>query len=325
MRDNPGCSVDCREIAMLCFRRCVWLLLVVGFGVCVAGNDVTLLWEDFEGEVHSSVSGLWHVTGDTGVVGVSELGRDNHAAYYGQDDSAAPSYVEESWTGGELSFTTPPINVVGHDAFQIAFDYWREVESFAGGAYDEALVEVKLDSEDWETIWTRSSETPCTSEWVTENNIPAILTDGATTLQLRFVFDSIDDRRNDYVGWLVDNVRIVSARKEGAVPLREADQSDYTNRMPQVVAWAIETHPGTGPFPATRMVCDEEGIEWMVIYICTLTGICRMEREEGNEVLVPYATDRHDVVLMPGGYIIFAKLLSDGEWVRTPPQTLFLR
>lgn len=325
MRGRSGFFVESRAGMLRFFPWAAWLLLVVGFGVVGMSEPVTLLWEDFEDGLACSATGLWHVTADTGVAGVGDLGPENHAAYYGQDDTAAPNYIEDSWTSGELSFTMPVINTADYDAFELSFDYWRDVEPFGGGQYDQARVEVRLDSGAWLTIWMRSSTSPSIREWVTENSIGAALTDGAKELQLRFVFDSIDDRYNNYVGWLVDDIRVVSASQEDAASLSEVRQSDFP-RFPVTERLTIETYPVAGASLATRMICDDEDVEWTVVHIFdSLGNMRRMERSEGNAVLVAHATDRRDMILRAGVYILYANLLSDGEWVKTAPRALIVR
>jgi hypothetical protein len=109
---------------------------------------------------------------------------------------------------GEL--TSLPIPVTGGVPATVSFWYGREVEHFAGGSFDKTYVEVRLDGGTWQPFWSLDSRAPSSRGWQQEIgtcDIPR----GISTLQLRFVFDSVDGNYNDYRGWFIDDVSVRQA------------------------------------------------------------------------------------------------------------------
>jgi len=161
-----------------------------------------LFEEDFADAGGWTMSGLWHTTDALGCVDLAGYGA---AAYYGSDDAC--DFDTGARTTGVL--TSPVIDVTGAVAVQVRFDHLREVEPFGDGAYDLTLVEAKLGDGPWRVIWARDSTSPSTAAWE-QVTTSSFATDGANSLQIRFVFDTVDQWANDFLGWLVDNVSVDS-------------------------------------------------------------------------------------------------------------------
>lgn len=185
----------------------------------VVKEQTVLLFEDFEADPKWQWGGLWHRTSDAGVKGVTKLGADNHAAYYGKDDTTSPNYNTGDRTTGALTLISPVIDLTGVLAVKVSFDYWREVESFGGAEYDLTLVQVRIGTGSWTTVWKRSSKDASSKAWLTENTIHFLVPTGSTQMLIRFVFDSVDKWYNSSLGWIVDNIRVDKAPTAGAKPL----------------------------------------------------------------------------------------------------------
>ncbi len=161
-----------------------------------------LFEEDFADTGGWTMSGLWHTTAALGCADLTGYGT---SAYYGIGDAC--DYDTGARTTGVL--TSPVIDVTGAVAVRVRFDHLREVEPFGDGAYDLTLVEAKRGNGSWEVIWARDSTSPSTAAWE-QATTSSFATDGADSLQIRFVFDTVDQWANDFLGWLVDNVFVDS-------------------------------------------------------------------------------------------------------------------
>lgn len=294
--------------------------------VIVVTSNVTLLFEDFENDPAWGGTGLWHYTGDDGVADVDDLDDANHAAYYGKGDTTDPSYNTGGRTDGMLTLVTPVISLAGVDAVKVQFDSWREVENFGNGGYDKTYVQVKLGGGDWKTIWTRDSSVASADEWTSEGGIPTFLTGGASTMLIRFVFDSVDKWYNNFTGWLVDNIKIQSAPAGGANPLSlmRIDETRAVGRdTPAELQVMNVPNPVTDVHTTTFMVRSVD-VEAMKIAIYDLAGNKVYEEEvQGNE-LVWHTDNDYGEFLANGIYLYRAYVLVDGVWVETTVQKLVI-
>jgi hypothetical protein len=110
----------------------------------------------------------------------------------------------------------------GAKAFSVTFDYWREVEFYGAGGYDQTYVQVRFligtSWSTWYTVWSRDCATPSEKAWTTATSGPYSVPSGAIKMQIRFVFDSVDRFYNNYVGWLIDNVKVAKATSGSPLP-----------------------------------------------------------------------------------------------------------
>jgi hypothetical protein len=89
------------------------------------------------------------------------------------------------------------------------FWFWRHVESYSSGAYDQTHVQVSYNGgSTWTTVWTRDSRNASEQTW-TEVQVP-LSPGSATSMQVRFFFDSRDGISNNFPGWLIDDVRVTN-------------------------------------------------------------------------------------------------------------------
>ena len=174
-------------------------------------------FEDGLGNWEGENLGLWHVTKAPPKPNVDLSGRGN-VAYYGKDETG--NYNTGARTYGYL--TSNPFALDGASFFQVTFDYWREVEFYGAGGYDQTYVQVRFligtSWSAWYTVWSKDCATPSEKAWTTATIGPYSVPTGATKMQIRFVFDSVDRFYNNYVGWLIDNVKVAKATSGSPLP-----------------------------------------------------------------------------------------------------------
>jgi hypothetical protein len=174
-------------------------------------------FEDGLGNWEGENLGLWHVTKAPPKPNVDLSGRGN-VAYYGKDETG--NYNTGARTYGYL--TSNPFALDGASFFQVTFDYWREVEFYGAGGYDQTYVQVRFligtSWSTWYTVWSKDCATPSEKAWTKATIGPYSVPTGATKMQIRFVFDSVDRFYNNYVGWLIDNVKVAKATSGSPLP-----------------------------------------------------------------------------------------------------------
>ena len=144
---------------------------------------------------------LWHV-----VNGTCRAFLTGHSTpytfYYGQDISC--NYNTGARNASNL--ISPPISLAGKFApFTVSFNYLLFVE---GGGFDTTFVDISTDNG---TTWTQflsKANLINDNQW---HNIVANVTalvGAATSVRLRFRFDSIDNIANSTTGWHVDDLSV---------------------------------------------------------------------------------------------------------------------
>jgi len=233
-----------------------------------------LFEEDFTDAGGWTMGGLWHTTGALGCVDLTGYGA---AAYYGLDDAC--NYDTGAWTTGML--TSPVIDIAGAVAVQARFDHLREVEPFGDGAYDLTLVEAKLDNGPWRVIWARDSRSSSTAAWE-QATTSSFATDGANGLQIRFVFDTVDQWANDFVGWLVDNVFVDSTQSGTPLSVMSAPEA-----VPRGTGGRVEIFNAPNPVRENGTDFVVRGVEASVlrVEVYDLSGTLVWEGQTaGNEL-----------------------------------------
>jgi len=98
---------------------------------------------------------------------------------------------------------------------EVGFKQWRDVESYAGGAYDKTWVEISVDGQTWIPIKSEVSDDlywdsgdPSSTAWEWIQLKTGVLITEAKRLLLRFCFDSVDGFDNDHLGWVVDEITV---------------------------------------------------------------------------------------------------------------------
>ncbi len=159
----------------------------------------------FSDDMESGENG-WSAVGTNDLWHLSEhrANSPTHAWYYGDEDTR--TYDTDSANSGTL--TSPPIDLSINTDVLLTFYEWSELESSA--VFDRTRVQLSTDEG---TTWTTIFESHGTNdEWVQRavSLTPHIGT--AKTIQVRFWFDSVDNRFNEFEGWYVDDVAVLVAQ-----------------------------------------------------------------------------------------------------------------
>ena len=199
----PGYTPESLNIGPLFSNTVVDVDLMADANSCTAPGYAPgeLFFEDFESGLGAwSTSGLWNLQTETDTCGalVAPFPSPVNALYYGQPSTC--NYDTGAANSGSLTLNSPLSLPPG--AATLSFWSYENTEKFGG--YDVRLVEVSTNGVDWallglgnqEDVWYQRSLdlTPYAGE----------------DIQFRFRFDTIDDFDNDFLGWFVDDVQIIS-------------------------------------------------------------------------------------------------------------------
>jgi hypothetical protein len=146
-------------------------------------------------------SPLWHLT--NGFCGASNLGHSTpFDFYYGQD--ATCNYNTGARNASNL--LSPSISLAGiFPPYAINFNYLLFVE---GGGFDTTFVDISTNGG---TTWTQIISK---ADMINNNQWHNVVKDvtanvgAATSIRLRFRFDSIDNIANSTTGWHVDDITV---------------------------------------------------------------------------------------------------------------------
>jgi len=277
-----------------------------------------LFYEDFDDITGWTRSGLWHIRAVDGCVDCDKLA--GNFAYYAR--SGFCDYNTGRRTIGIL--TSPSIPVAGEQRIELLFDFFREVEppTLRRASYDRAYVQVRFDTRTWRTVWMKTSrdQSPECGSVSIVLDVPR----GARNMQIRFVFDSIDGRYNNYRGWAVDNV-VVRPAPTGApasiLPMVE-DEFDITDIRSALMVANIpnpvrDVHTTT--FVVTGMDVDAIRVE-----VYDLTGRLVYRGEALGNELTWHTEDLTGLPLANGVYLYVVYVKVGEDWIATEPQKLVI-
>ncbi len=180
------------------------------------GDTTTQLDEDFEdGASDWSTSGLWHLVSESDEYGDSSS--QTHSMWYGQDSTG--DYDTGSRTTGQL--TSPSIDLTQASQAELTFQHWFDTENYDGGNYDKVKVTVNGD----QVYYRDTSDDNVGSENNFVNETIDLSSYVGQTIQLKFIFDSVDKYTNDYRGWYVDDIRVNTESGENSAPTADFDYS----------------------------------------------------------------------------------------------------
>lgn len=191
-----------------------------------------------------TLTGLWHLSS-------REYCSATNALWFGNEGSGsyglhAPSEVmarrpdAAAARVGGVSGTamSPLIAAVGGSCMNLTFSSWREVEYATDGSFDRTVVEVRFGSGPWVVKWQKDSHDASARGWFLVE-IPLTVPADASSMRVRFTFDSVDGAYNDYRGWFIDDVCIkpcdLTARSEPAFELPETPASLVAVCLPNVI------------------------------------------------------------------------------------------
>lgn len=140
---------------------------------------------------------LWHLS-------EHRANSPTHAWYYGNEDTR--TYDTGAANSGTL--TSPPIELTTNADVLLTFYEWSQVESSA--AFDRTRVQLSTDDG---STWTTVFESHGTNdEWVQRSVALTPFVGDAGTIQLRFWFDTVDNRFNSFEGWYIDDLAVLVAQ-----------------------------------------------------------------------------------------------------------------
>jgi extracellular elastinolytic metalloproteinase len=169
--------------------------------VCVDdGSTPAGLNDDFEGNnTDWSATGLWHDVANSGCAAPQNgFNSPVTAFYYGQD--ATCNYDTGAANTGSL--TSPPISGITATS-TLTFQYLREVESF-NGDFDRTRAEI-VTASGATTVFSLNSSNASSATWTSSGAI-SLSAFAGQTIQVRFVFDTVDSVANAQIGWFIDDV-----------------------------------------------------------------------------------------------------------------------
>jgi hypothetical protein len=284
-----------------------------------------LFHENFEHPTAWTRTGLWHICEETcnWCSNTPLQGNYAHYAIYGQC-----SYDEGRRTLGYL--TSPVITVPANTEFVLMFDFARFVESNRRAARDRTYVQIRLGREvrgsirwtAWRTVWSQSSKDHSPECGTTP---PILIRTGRnTTLQIRFVFDSVNRLHNNYPGWAIDNVRILPRELVPAgIPLAEeyVDEVESLDEEPLFVL-TVSPNPVTG----RMVVFSVDGVEAeaLQVEVYDLGGRLVYKAETFGGQLTWDTLDATGKPVANGVYLVLAKVKVDGEWLSADLQKILI-
>lgn len=166
----------------------------------------TYIYDIEHGPAGWTGTGLWHITSRRGAI------ESQHSWWYGQEITG--TYDTGARTTGPL--TSPPLLLESYGVPELGVCVWWSIESVNPRACDQMILQISNDDgATWHTLMTfnlqsnpvnGASQLPYTSggfnqpgEWICV--FPIILEGYAReVVQLRFVFDSVDDTENTFEG-----------------------------------------------------------------------------------------------------------------------------
>jgi subtilase family serine protease/subtilisin family serine protease len=158
------------------------------------------------GDDMESGAGDWTTTGTDDLWHISEhrANSPTHAWYYGDEDTR--TYDTGSANSGTL--TSPPIELTTNADVLLSFYEWSLLENSA--AFDRTRVQLSVDEG---TTWTTIFESHGTNdEWLHRTVSLTPFVGDAEVIQVRFWFDTVDNRFNAFEGWYVDDVSVLVAQ-----------------------------------------------------------------------------------------------------------------
>jgi hypothetical protein len=167
------------------------------------GSQTDLFSDDMEsGSGNWTATGQWHLA-QNGSCASPAYGSAVSAWYFGKDSGCT---FKDS---GAVKGTLTSRDITGVTASsKLSFKFLREVESTSSGSYDKTVVEVSGDGgTTWKTVWSKSSKDSSAKAWKSSGDLSLAELAGQT-VKVRFSFDSVDDYANDFVGWMIDDVRV---------------------------------------------------------------------------------------------------------------------
>ncbi|WP_218837901.1 hypothetical protein, partial [Candidatus Methanoperedens nitratireducens] len=154
--------------------------------------------------------GLWHIT-------TNRAYSPTHSFWYGDENTK--SYATGGANSGYL--TSPPITLASNSQPVLYFWSWYQTENSQD--HDKKVVQISVNDGQWTDL---KQITDAQKTWNRETiDISAY---AGNTIRLRFLFDTVDDKLNNFEGWYVDSIEISSGTTSTSTPQTSASTQDAT-------------------------------------------------------------------------------------------------
>lgn len=164
-----------------------------------------IFYDNFESGLSKwgSITGLWHLTDDTSAW-LNPYHSPKHSMWFGNETTG--NYDTGLQETGDL--ISIPFNLSDATVAFVEFYHWREGE---GSGYDVSFLYISVDGMNWDLIYNTDESYIMPWKKVSVDISSYV---GNPSVQLRFTFDTLDSIMNDYRGWLVDDVSVMSTGVE---------------------------------------------------------------------------------------------------------------
>ncbi len=139
---------------------------------------------------------LWHLS-------TLRANSPSTAWYYGKEDTR----TYETGGANNGTITSLPIDLAGVDDVRLSFYEWSALQT--SERLDRTRVQVSTDGELWETVFESHGTE---AAWVQRAISLSAYVTATGSIQVRFWFDTIDGSANNFEGWYVDDVQLLTAK-----------------------------------------------------------------------------------------------------------------
>jgi len=193
----------------------------------------TPLSNDFESglggfTISNGTTGLWHVsTGRGANAGHSP----STSLYYGKGETSAGGGNYDTGAANSGNVTTSSIVLAAGKSYQLDFNYFLQTENSASWDQSQVLISTNGGSS-----FTQLASYNGVAEGGWKAATPISLSSYAgQTIQLRWLFNTVDGVSNTYEGWYVDDIKVTALGTKDdyyAVTLAAGDQLSVAGDMP---------------------------------------------------------------------------------------------
>jgi uncharacterized repeat protein (TIGR01451 family) len=292
-----------------------------------AGNDpepgnnedtatiIFAFYTGFEGWVSN---GLWYIRRDNGGCFRCDKIQGEYVQFAKLEDCISRTYnLGTSRAYGVLTSPVirPPAGATGW--VMISIDFYRQVEKERPtGDYDRTYVQLSINGGSWQTIWSRSSRNG--SEEC--GTITYVIQSMPKYFQIRFIFDSVDYRYNNYKGWAIDNVWAAVVPVGTQAKGEELLAGDLTSELTVINVPNPITDVHTTTFKVLGPLADS--VERIRVRIFDLSGKLVWEGETAGNALEWHTTDFLGRYLANGVYLYQVQVYVGGTWITSDLQKL---
>jgi hypothetical protein len=248
-----------------------------------------IFFDDFEGGLGNwTTSGLWNQEqeGDTCGALVAPFPSSDTAAYYGQDGICT---YDTGYGWGELTLVSP-VTLPGNGG-SLQFASYEETECGGDCGYDNRYVEI---SDDGGTTWVTLGEGDTEDTWYLKGfDLSAY---GGDDVLIRFRFSTVDTMYNDFFGWMVDDVVVVTGCEPQPSGLVMGNVYDENTLDPLVGAKVVDD---TGGWTYALATPGDPNVDDAFYTLFSPPG----DHDFTASYMPPYGTDDATVTVVDGGTV----------------------